>query len=627
MTCRLQRLAARLVPLLSFLAVDALAGPVLGAAAGPQLEQAFAASGGVTLADAQIRADRADLRVCMPDATCAQVTLAPPQPPCAGDLTPAFCVQVGDLPQALRPRLLGILVQIPATVWQMPPTRTPPPPAAHLVARQPPRPALSQWPDRRPWLQLGLVVALCALLYAASRSVRGALLAGGIAVVGLALWWWQFADADLADPARREGLALGWEAVWWLVPVLLGLLAGAVTRRWPQLRALPLAIPASWVFAPLVGSQLFLGDALGMALVGAIVALWHGDIQPHRARRWLLAAVVSVLGLGVLEGALRVRRQPPPVVEDARVQLLAAAQWQSAADLDLQHVPPGSSAAGMLEALFVDPRHFRTLRAQRPTDRWLLHLGDSMLFGDGIAADAAVPARLRTRLPGLAQVNAGVAGSTLDVQFAFLQRLLATWPAPTAVVLHVYPRNDLVGLDYPFDFCAGQPVLTPPSQPVAVRCLAPGRMPLVDRLRHSPLPLPLARAARWSWLARWLVGVHAASPGVWAPAVGGDAPHRYGQIARAMQQRLRDKQIGFAVALMPVRQRARHDAAAEAAIFRTIFAALQVPVLDSQPLFDANAADEASLFLPGDNIHLSPQGAELYAGWLAGQLPQELKLP
>ena len=408
---------------------------------------------------------------------------------------------------------------------------------------------------------------------------------------------------------------------------MLGLLAGAVRRRWPQLRALPLAIPLSWAFVPLLGSRLFFGDALGMAVVGAIIALWHGDIQPHRARRWLLAAGVFALSLGALEGALRLRRQPPPVVEDARVQLLAAAQWRSAADLDLQHVPPGSSAAGILEALFVDPRHFRTLRARRPTDPWLLHLGDSMVFGDGIAADAAVPARLQARLPDLAQVNAGVAGTTLDVQFAFLQRLLATWPAPSAVVLHVYPRNDLVGVDYPFDFCAGQAVLTPPSQPVAVRCLTPGRMPLVDRLRHSPLPLPLARAAHWSWLARWLAGVHDASRGLLAPAIPGDAPRRYGQIAQATQQRLRDKHIGFVVALMPVRQRVRHDAAAEAAIFRTIFAALQVPVLDSQPLFDAHVTDEAALFLPDDNIHLSPQGAELYAQWLAAQLPRELKLP
>ena len=592
--------------------------PVLTAETAHQLELAFVqAPSGLVLDDAQISAERIAMRVCQPSGACAQLTLTQPAPPCAGETTPTFCLQWTGAIAPFRTQLLQVLARVPASVWQAP-----------VATVQRPQ---SPWPDARPWLQLGLVALLLALAQLASRGVWGALLALVMVAAALAAWRVLPADDDRDWLAHQEILALGWEAIWWLVPLVLGLIAGSLARAWPRAKWPLLLLPASLALVPLFWRPLVFGDAWAMALVATLSGLWRSDLRPNPGRRWLLAATVTFAGLGALEATLRLAAPAPPVIDDARVELLQTPplRTENARNLEqLQKPSPGDSTlAAWAEALFVPPERFRTLRARAPHGPWLLHLGDSLVYGTGLTAEQGVPAQIAPLLPAFAHVNAGLPGSSIDLQFALMLRLLRAWPAPAAVVLHVYPGNDLTGLDAPLDFCGGAPVLTLPPRDLAVACTAWQPQTLAQRLLHSPLPLPLVRAARWSWLARRIVAAHVAAQ---TPAQTQDVSgvaRRYAQIAKEMQRILREKGIALNVAFMPVRPGTQHDGGAAARALQAAFAALQVNVLDSQALFDARAhAGQAQQLFQGEHdVHLTADGARVYASWLAPLLAGQIR--
>jgi lysophospholipase L1-like esterase len=596
-------------------ASPALAGPVLTSETAPQLEQAFAHdAAGLVLDDAQIGADRIAMRVCRPDKRCLALTLTHPGPPCAGEATPAFCVEFAAQRQAFAPddaALLQVLARVPVSVWHAP--------EAAVVTQEPPH---SPWPDRRPLLQLGLMAVLFVLLLLASRGPLGRLVALVVIAAGLVAWHRLPSEGVHDWLAHREFAALGWEAIWWLVPLTLGFGVGLLALRWLKLRWPLLLIPAALALVPIVWRPLVFGDALAMAVVGVLVALWQSDLAPHRARRWLLAGLMLGLSLALLEGVLHGGREPA-IVEDSRQELLQTPPMHAQQAETLQELRKPAAAdstlSGWAEALFVAPAQFRALRAQPPQGPWILHLGDSLLFGTGIAAADAVPAQLTPLLPGYAEVNAGLPGSTVDLQFALLDRLLRAWPVPALVVLHVYPGNDLTGLDVPLDFCGGLPVLAQLPADVSLTCQTWRPETLEQRLLHTPLPLPLQRAARWSWLARRLVAVHATAQTPKAPLQMADASRRYQQIVAKMQAILRDRHIPLVAAFMPVRPGSQQDEGAAARALIEVFAALHVTLLDSQAIFDkrSQAGEERQLFLGDNDVHLTEQGAKVYATWLA----------
>lgn len=569
---------------------------------GPELERAFSAlPGGATLSDAQIRGAQVDAKVCASAGPCAEFVLSDPQQACKGERTRTFCLVFRGEAGPLHPVVRNAVEHIAPTVWQIPLQRA----------------AVSPWPERRVWLQMGLFALMLALLLLAGRGGPALGVALGVLAVGAYGWAYVWRADDRAWPARMEFAPLGWEAIWWLLPMTVGLVAAACGRRWPSRRRWCLILPASVAALPLVWPALVPGDALPMAIIALLVARWQGDVAPQRALRWSVALMVSLLGIGGLELVLRMG-SPPPAVEDARQILLRPAP--ALAD-------EGTRAA-WTDTLFTAPAHFKVLRARPPQSPWLLHLGDSMLFGAGIAEARAVPAQLAPLLPGVAQVNAGVPGSSIDLQYAFLERLLKLWPAPLAVVLHVYPGNDLSGLDQALEICGGRPVLTAPQQPVAVACQSAAPPPLLQSLLHTPLPLPLARAAQWSWLARRLAVAHQQLQVFAEPADDAGAARRYRQIASALQRRLQEKGIRLVVAFMPGRAGPHGVASAAADQLHAVFADLQVPQLDTQRVFAEQARQglDAALFVSASDPHLSQRGAALYAATLAPWLQTALHL-
>ncbi len=564
---------------------------------GPALEQAFVdPADDVSLADAQIHTDHVDLRACEHAGACVDVKLTRAHAGCSGAMTPAFCVSLGDASGPFADRLLRVLSRVPATVWQV---RSAPPPT-------------SPWAKQRVWLQLGLAGLALLLLLAAARGRVGALLALSLASAGLGLWHSGFLVAHDAV-LRAESNALKWEAVAWFAPVALGLLAGSLAFVWPRLRAVFVASPLLLALVPFAWPGLGLWDAIWMASWALLVALWHTDYASLRARRWGFAVVVFLVGLACVEGALRRDGRAPPLVEDSRVDLLSGGA----------HRPADSTLAAWNEALFAEPTAFSTLRAQSPHGPWVLHIGDSMLFGAGIAPTDAVPAQLQKVAPSPVHVNAGVPASSLDLQYALAVRLLAAWHAPRVVVLHVFPANDLSEMDLPVALCGGHRVLSPVDSPVEVTCKTREVESPFARLAHAPLPLTLQRAAQWSWLARRLVAAHhSAVLAAEAPDPGQVLRH-YGQIVQALRDALHNRQIPLVVAFMPSRPGTTQDHGDASRKLHAVFESLGLPALDSQPLFDKRVAsgEEHLLFLPDHDVHFAPPGASAYAVWLAPHLP------
>ena len=534
--------------------------PVLTQSAATQLEQGFAQlPGDLTLTDAQVRADRVDVRICPRSGACAQLTLTHPRQPCTGERTPAFCVQfVGPQPP-FAAEVLRAVARFPPTIWR-------------ATQHASPLPQLEARDD---------------------------------------------------SPLRRHLAALAWLALWGLLPLLLGLLAGSLARRWPRLRKPCLALPLAPALLALVWPSLPFGDAVLMAVLGVLAAFWRLDAQPQRRQRWLLAGGLLALGLALLEISLRVAGPVPPLVQDSRMGFLQTPPLQ--VEPSLRGTDESVNLASWAEALCVDPAQFRVLRARAPRSPWVLHLGDSMLFGVGLTAAQAVPDQLAVLLPQWTHVNAGLPGSTIDLQFALLQRLLRAWPAPVAVVLHAYPGNDLDGLDEPLDVCGSQPVLSQPPQPVAVTCQPRVQATLRQRLLHAPLPLPIVRAAQWSWLARRLVAALQVAQSGTRLAQVQDPKQRYLAIAGALQQVLQRQQIPLLAVLMPVRTRIVPGGVTAARSLTQVFDSLGIPVLDSQALCDERMEPQAPLFLGPQDIHLAPQGAVRYAQWLAPHVERLLR--
>ena len=596
--------------------VRAADAAVLTSRTGAALESALTdLPAGLTLDDAQIHAQTVAMRLCPPSGPCIALELTRPDARCAGETTPAFCVQFASPQPVLAPGILRAVARVPRDVWSLP------------LAEHAPVP----WRTHRPWLQLAVLLGVAALLALAATGPAGLLGAAVLAAAAYTLHTRLAAD-DRMWRDRQEFVSLYWEAVWWLAPGLLGVAFGLLARHRPTVRLRLCASVAGIALLPLIWRALSFGDAIPMAFTGVLAAIWTSDGRPGRGKRWALAAVAGTLGLACLEVAVR-QLAPPPAVDDARRELLLQPPLQPEtplrADDDAPFTADGSILANFAEALFVPPGQFHGLRARTPSGPWVLHLGDSMIFGERLADADTATARWQQLLPDVQHVNAGVCGSSIDVQLVLLQRLLQAWPPPRAVVLHAYPGNDLGGMDQHLAFCDGQTPLEPPGRPLAVRCVTYKPETGLSRLRHAPLPLPLMRAATWSWLARRLAAVHAVAQASGSPRVDEDPAVRYLEIAEAMTHELAQRHIPFAIALMPMRRSVLPAAPPDATSLLATVSRLGVPLFDAQPLFDAEVQrrGEAGLYLLAPDIHLSAEGARLYADWLAPQLAPILAGP
>lgn len=554
-------------------AAEPAGAAVLTPEVGPQLEAAFAAAAPrFRLDDAQISPREVRARVCRADGSCFALRLAPPDGTCPGRATPAWCVVFPEGEPADAPALLAVL------------------PGGGAASGAPP------------------------IAEALSHGMQRA------AVWGLPTW--------------------AWLLIYGLGPLLAGLLLATAVRL--RLRPRPNlrerrrlsrgTVLATLLLAVPVGAQLALwsgrvGGLDGAALLTLTAAVWLLAVDARFARPGRIVLVAAAVAIGAIAAEGIVRLGPaPPAVEHAERSLLLPPSLRP------DGLPVAHTEAQLRCALYapIGEETARCMRLEAPPAEapWVLHLGDSMAFGTGVPATAALPAVLTAHTPGVSHRNAAVPGVSIDVQLAVLRRVLAV-RRPTRVVLHAMPGNDPEEVDQPTELCENQPTMQWRGELASLRCPAPrwAARPWLARVLHSPLPLPLAALQGSSWLARHLAALQRRlieSGRSFRPEPIADAG-AYAGYLHALQTTLAAAAVPLDVTLMPLRRSAYEDSAEpRRARMLEVFRAAGLAVWDTQPLVDAWVAAEGEgvVFLdatPGD-IHLSAEGHRRLAEALAARL-------
>ena len=311
-------------------------------------------------------------------------------------------------------------------------------------------------------------------------------------------------------------------------------------------------------------------------------------------------------------------------------------------------VPPPADArplfgAGQLDmgcvALFA-PNHDPD-DAQHVGDPMWVHLGDSMVAGNGVRREETFVAALNRRHEGVWHRNAASPGTTLDTHWLWLKLHLAE-RKPARVVVHTLVLNDVAEMDRPYTCCDLAPLVDYTPTGMQPHCTEPKlRVPMASLVARSPAPYPVRVLASVSWLARFavaaattlggqlertLLNVHVDSddgtPEQWA---------HYKQALVGIAALTREAGVPLTLVVLPSR-RALETAHPETTVAqRTRLRMVQlardagIEVLDAWDLFAERVRSDGSppwfVTPPAWDCHFSPRGHALFADWLAAQLP------
>lgn len=443
-----------------------------------------------------------------------------------------------------------------------------------------------------------------------------------------------------AQPDAEPG---AWLVAWWLLALVPGALVGWTLRRalgrrltaraslWLPLFVMPPVAAALALASAQVGAL----DAAAIAGVATLTALGLCHERLARPLPWLVTVLASAAALGVLELVARVALPPPPTVQFAppslRVEPSPRPDGQPAKVgevlIDAALHRPLSEAVSAGLRLQPVPQHAP----------FVVHLGDSMIFGSGGHDAAALPTQLARLLPRFVHLNAGVPGTSLDVQVLLLQRIL-TIARPSLVVLYAMPGNDVDEVDRPLESCGGQPPLLVAQGLPQSRCSKADWQPRpwYKAPFFSRLPVPLAALLPVSFIVRHLEAAHQEwvdPPRAPTLAVHGGAT-AYARALTALVAMLQQAHVPLQVVMMPLRRSHYGDnTEPRRRQLLDVFHTAGLQVLDSQRPVDAwvAAADDSAVFI-GQNageIHLNPQGLQRLAEWLAPSLalPQDVTPP
>jgi lysophospholipase L1-like esterase len=353
----------------------------------------------------------------------------------------------------------------------------------------------------------------------------------------------------------------------------------------------------------------------------------------------VIALVASVVALGLVE--LIARRLPPapgfPPEEALRMRL-------SPMDLHLAEVRYGTDAWKEMvcaELYPGSPAPFFDERLRAATSpRRVLHLGDSMIFGTGVAPEQALPSVLGRLEPGVAHINAGIPGTAPDVQLLALRRWLER-TRPDLVVLHLFTGNDLDEMDAAYPCCAGGALLRYDGPRPAARCDRPlpgGDRPgrLAFRFAHGPPPQPLRALAL---VSRAAAHANAGFLALREKLFGDPRPEpraleHLDAVLGAMQAELEARKVPFVAVVLPLQwaleepDPKRSEAYSIRARMIEICNRRGIRVLDAWDLFeDAVHRDGAARWFRNEverDLHFSAEGHALLARWLQPKLDEAM---
>lgn len=259
----------------------------------------------------------------------------------------------------------------------------------------------------------------------------------------------------------------------------------------------------------------------------------------------------------------------------------------------------------------------------------VLHVGDSMIAPFGVLPDQALPARLDDLDSAADHMAIAVPGTGPAFHLKATRRWMGLLK-PDLLVVHLCLNNDLDDVSKAYSCCNGPLFEFGPEGPVD-RCprevtstvpVGPGGLP----------PFPLRVLVPVSSLARHLMALFAGAPGAGLGPVG-NAEQRLVALLAALRDEAESGGVRLAVVLSPPRLEldvSLGRAGSARSLREEVLATgqrLGIRILDAFPPF-RQAIDRNGLNryfrndVPGD-IHLTPEGHDFQAGWLAPLLVPE----
>ena len=257
-----------------------------------------------------------------------------------------------------------------------------------------------------------------------------------------------------------------------------------------------------------------------------------------------------------------------------------------------------------------------------------------MVYGTGVGSDDRFTTLLSAKSPDAQHLNAGFPGTGPDHHLTVLRAWLPALK-PDAVVLYLYPGNDLLDLDRPYACCDHGPLL---GSHFESRCQAPSwAFPFRALLARSPAPYPLRASSAHLHLAAHLSAAFSRVTASLEPSLGDAAGtqeaesawSRYGGSLAAIRDLTAEHKVTLTAVLLPTRVALEPGAApshATGVADRMLTVARQesLQVLDARPWIAPLAQDGSYAHLFGDGVtwdeHLSEAGHESFATWLFERL-------
>jgi lysophospholipase L1-like esterase len=360
-------------------------------------------------------------------------------------------------------------------------------------------------------------------------------------------------------------------------------------------------------------------DLLGAGFVLSAAAWAAGRGETWTPRTWAQVGAAAAATVLVAELGARLLLAPPaPVPPPQQARLVFSPEARETACL----------------ALF--PEIYPDAQPQRPegAKRVVLHLGDSMVLGTGVEPADRFTDRLDRANPETHHLNAGFPGTGPDHHLAVLRAWLHDL-RPDAVVLYLYPGNDLVDLDRAYACCDHGPLL---DDAFASSCPAPDwAFPPGALLARSPAPYLLRTAASHLAIAAHLNAAFSRVTSTLEPRLGDAAGtpeaeaawSRYAGVLAAIRELAAQRGVTLTAVLLPTRVAlepgaAPSHAAAVSDRMARVVKQESIQLLDARPLFASQGRDGTYGHLFGDGVswdeHLSSEGHAAVAGWLQDAL-------
>jgi hypothetical protein len=432
-----------------------------------------------------------------------------------------------------------------------------------------------------------------------------------------------------------------------LVPLVAGAAVGVATRRALGRRLHGVTAALLTLALPAVG-------AIACIVWYPVIGLWDGvtegvligvgfTVSAHRAfadrDRLVAIAAGSVVGLVLLEIGARLFLPPPPRfptsagVHFLLVDAIRASRQNQGWDMRSRElacaVVYGEQYHGMLDAGDETEVRFPSrYTAHAGPLRRELHVGDSMVFGLGVARGETFTAALETLEPTTEHVNAGIPGLAPDAYLAVLEAWIARQRFD-AVTMYLFEGNDLRDLDGPYPCCGFATLLAYDDTAPHLRCAMPTPFDVTasgfEWIRYNSPPPYLLRtlvddSAAAAHVAAALVNVGQRYSLTSTSTVAEQWEH-LAAILGAARDELARRGTAFRVVIFPNDAESMGGESREHVELVGLVTRLGIPLLDATAVLRAALATHREIFNRPFDPHFNPAGHRLIAEWIHDSRP------